>query len=70
MNPALNYLVTGAVLVFLLLFFAAVGYIVFRVLRYGERYFRDTGEPLGAPPPPPAPPEPPPRPSRRGRRRR
>ena len=70
MNPALNYLVSGAVIVFLIAFFAAVGYIVFRVLRYGERYYGDTGQPLGAPPAPPPPPEPPPRPARGGRRRR
>ena len=69
MNPVLNFLITGGVILFLVAFFAIVAYIVYRVLRHGERYFRDSGLPPAAPP---APPEPPSRPSRgsRGRRRR
>ena len=70
MNPFLNYLITGAVIVFLIGFFAGVGYIVYRVLRYRERYFRDTGEPLGGTPPTPPPAAPPSRGGRSGRRRR
>lgn len=70
MSPALDYLITGAVITFLVLFFAGVGYIVFRVLRYGERYFGDDGTPLGAPPAPPPPAAPPPRAARGGRKRR
>jgi hypothetical protein len=67
-NPVVNYLATGAVIFFLAAFLAFVGYITYRVLRYRERFWGDTGEPVVAPPPPP--PDPPARPSRGGRRRR
>jgi hypothetical protein len=75
LNPLLNDLITGATIALLLAFFALVGWITYRVLRHGERYYGDSGEPLGgtpapdpAPTPTPTPPRSPNRP--RSRRRR
>jgi hypothetical protein len=85
MNPVLNYLITGGVIAFLVVFLAVVAYIAFRAISYRERNSGDFGgqrtpPPYQAPPPPPAPPPrqppprqpspPPPRSSRSGRRRR
>ena len=39
MNPALNYLVIGTVVLLLVAYFGAVAYITYRVLRYGERNY-------------------------------
>ena len=71
LNPLLNDLITGATVALLLAFFALVGWITYRVLRHGERYYGDSGEPLGGTPAPdPAPPPPPKSPNRPGGRRR
>jgi hypothetical protein len=70
-NPVLNLLITGAVTVFLVAFFAVVAYIAFRALRYKERNSGDFGGGPPVPPPyQPPPPQPPPRSSRSGRRQR